>query len=66
MWNATGGTYYAGSSSTASTGDIVVDEVKVFDVNLVKLTNLAGQQEPLCEMAFGGLFDSTTGDCKLP
>ena len=53
-------------TATASTADIIVDELKVWNQNVAKLVNLAGQQEAICVMGFGGLFDSTTGDCKVP
>jgi hypothetical protein len=66
VWVGTSSVYYAGSNSSTSTSDIVVDEFKIWNANLVNMTNVNGQQEPLCVMAFGGLFDQSSGDCKLP
>lgn len=67
VWDGTGtGNIQLGVLATSATPDVDIDEVKLWPYNLVTLTNASGQQEALCLLAFGGLFDEITGDCTFP
>lgn len=67
-----GGQIWTGNLTSFAVGsaggspDILIDEYKLWPVNLTSLLNGAGQPEARCTLALGGLFDASSGTCKFP